>query len=101
MDDFDTDFNFLDSVTFVPVECPLSITEQRVYLILSLEYQKILDDAPSYQVGAYRWNKILSSRLLRHGLTPENWERLSTIGDNDDKLQDALNKIIEKIFVYE
>ena len=41
----------------------LTGTEQRVYLQLSLEFNIILDDAPSFQMGAYEWNLLLPRRI--------------------------------------
>jgi len=74
---------------------PLSSTEQRVYLQLSLEFQLILDDAPSFQMGAYQWNLILPSRLQSYALTEEDWERLSSLGDDSDELQSQINLLME------
>ncbi|MHA2297218.1 MAG: hypothetical protein ACXAEU_04840 [Candidatus Hodarchaeales archaeon] len=72
-------------------------TEQKVYLQLSLEFHKILEDAPSFQMGAYQWHQILPDRLQEYGLTIEVWERISSVGDNSDDLQDQLAKLIEKL----
>ena len=74
----------------------LSSTEQRVYLQLSLEFQIILDEAPSFQMGAYQWNLILSSRLQNYALTEEAWETLSGIGDECDELQGQLALLVEE-----
>ncbi|MFX0051461.1 MAG: hypothetical protein ACFFAJ_17300 [Candidatus Hodarchaeota archaeon] len=73
----------------------LTPTEKKVYLELSLEFQKVLDDAPSFQMGAYQWNQILPDRLQKYALTTEAWERISNIGDNSDEIQEELNKLIE------
>ena len=75
---------------------PLSDTEQRVYLQLSLEFNLILDDAPSFQMGAYQWNLILPSRLQSYALTEEAWERLSAVGDNSEELQNQIAKLVEE-----
>jgi hypothetical protein len=75
----------------------LTPTEKKVYLELSLEFQKVLDDAPSFQMGAYQWNQILPDRLQRYALTSEAWERISSIGDNNDEIQEELTKFIEEI----
>jgi len=73
----------------------LTLTEKKVYLELSLEFQKVLDDAPSFQMGAYQWNQILPDRLQKYALTSEAWERISSIGDYDDEIQEELSKLIE------
>ncbi|MFX0170405.1 MAG: hypothetical protein ACFE9L_00640 [Candidatus Hodarchaeota archaeon] len=75
----------------------LTPTEKKVYLELSLEFQKVLDDAPSFQMGAYQWNQILPDRLQKYALTIEAWERISNIGDNNDEIQEELNKLIEEM----
>ncbi len=75
----------------------ISATEQRVYLQLSLEYTKILDDAPSFQMGAYQWNQILPLRLQRFAISPEDWETISHIGDNSDELQAQLADLVEQL----
>ena len=74
----------------------ISATEQRLYLQLSIEFTKILNDAPSFQMGAYQWNQILPSRLQRFAISPENWEKISRVGDNSEELQSQLADLIEK-----
>ncbi len=75
----------------------LTSTEQKIYLQLSLEFQIILDGAPSFQMGAYKWNQLLPERLQLYGLTSEEWERISSIGDECEELQDQINQLIEKL----
>jgi hypothetical protein len=36
----------------------LTPTERKVYLELSREFQKVLDAAPSFQMGIYQWNEL-------------------------------------------
>jgi hypothetical protein len=74
----------------------LTATEQRVYLQLSLEFSLILDEAPSFQMGAYQWNLILPHRLQAFALTTESWEKLSSIGDNSNELQEQLADLVER-----
>ena len=69
----------------------LTPTERKVYLKLSKEFQKVLDDAPSFQMGIYQWNLDLADRLQKYGLTNEAWEEIAFIGDNDDELQAELS----------
>ena len=75
----------------------LTSTEQKLYLQLSLEYQIIIDGAPSFQMGAYKWNKVLPQRLEMYGITSEEWERISGIGDENNEIQDQLQQLIEKL----
>ncbi len=74
--------------------CELTPTEQRVYLQLSLEFSLILDEATSFQMGAYEWNLILPERLQTFALTADAWERLSTIGDSSEELQNQLTDLV-------
>jgi len=94
-----TSFNipsFVESLSPLK-QSELTPTELKVYLQLSLEFQIVLDDAPSFQMGAYEWNQILPNRLQKYGLTSEEWERISNIGDMSEEIQDQLNKLIEKL----
>ncbi len=80
-----------------PVDpCELTPTEQRVYLQLSLEFSLILDEAPSFQMGAYQWNLVLPSRLQKFALTTEAWEKLSSLGDSSEELQTQLADLVER-----
>ncbi|MHA1995181.1 MAG: hypothetical protein ACW97Z_11610 [Candidatus Hodarchaeales archaeon] len=74
----------------------LTPTEQRVYLQLSLEFSIILEEAPSFQMGAYQWNLILPSRLQTFALTTEAWEKLSSLGDSSEELQAQLADLVEQ-----
>lgn len=84
-------------INFPVKDCDLSATEQKVYLALSLEFQIILDKAPSFQMGSYQWNQILPDRLQKYGLTEDIWVKISTIGDNCESLQEELAKLIEEL----
>ncbi|MFQ5978220.1 MAG: hypothetical protein ACE5OZ_08830 [Candidatus Heimdallarchaeota archaeon] len=69
----------------------LTLTERKMYLELSREFQKVVDDAPSFQMGIYQWNQNLADHLQRYGLTSEAWEQIALIGDHDDELQKELS----------
>ncbi|UCE12574.1 MAG: hypothetical protein JSV04_10305 [Candidatus Heimdallarchaeota archaeon] len=75
----------------------LTRTEQKLYLQLSLEFQIIMDHAPSFQMGAYKWNKLLPSRLQMYGMTFEEWDRISGMGDNNQEMQDQLAQLLERL----
>ena len=91
---------FLATLEFPPPikHNQLTPTEQRVYLQLSLEFQKMLDEAPSFQMGAYQWNQKLPEILQRYAITLEVWERISEIGDKDEDIQTQLNELIEEMY---
>ena len=74
----------------------LSPTELKLYLRLSLEFQVVLDECPSFQMGAYKWNQILPERLQKYGLTADVWEYIATIGDNCDEIQAQLQDLLTK-----
>jgi hypothetical protein len=76
------------------VESELTPTEQRVYLQLSLEFSLILDEAVSFQMGAYEWNLILPARLDTFALSVDAWERISTLGDDCEELQNQLADLV-------
>ncbi|MHA2293428.1 MAG: hypothetical protein ACXACK_14810, partial [Candidatus Hodarchaeales archaeon] len=75
----------------------LTPTEQRVYLLLSLEFQNIIDNAPSFQIGAYKWNQILPQLLQKFALDIDGWERISNLGDTNETLQAQLDKLTSKM----
>lgn len=66
-------------------------TEKKAYFWISHHYRiamlSIDDTATAIQV----WIKgILPKLLTRHGLDPEEWERITELGDNDPRMQDEL-----------
>ena len=76
----------------------LPITEQKVYLQLSLEFMIILNRSQDYQEGMRNWNSVLPERLHAYGLSREVWDRISFAGDRDEKLQEQIRIIVKKIF---
>ena len=75
----------------------LTPTEQRVYLLLSLEFQNIIDDAPNFQTGAYEWNQILPKLLRKFALDIDSWERISNLGDTNEILQAELDELTSRM----
>ncbi len=88
----------LDSIIPTIDNVSLDPASQKVYFQLSIEYQIILDKAPNYQEGVYRWNLLLPDRLQSYGLTEDAWKIISAIGDLDDKIQEHLSYLLKKIF---
>jgi hypothetical protein len=88
-----TYLNFLPPIK----KLDLTPTEQKLYLQLSFEFQIVIDNAPSFQMGAYKWSQLLPNRLHKYGITNEEWERISTIGDSCNEIQDQLTVLIEKL----
>ncbi|MHA1449231.1 MAG: hypothetical protein ACTSP4_07410 [Candidatus Hodarchaeales archaeon] len=78
-------------------DVPLTATEQKVYLQLSIEFQIILDGAKNYRDGMYRWSLLLPDRLQEYGLTTDVWERIAKIGDSDPRMQEILRDLMNKI----
>ena len=76
----------------------LPITEQKIYLQLSLEFRIILDKANNYQDGMKNWTVVLPERLQAYGLTREAWDRIASVADKDQGIQDYLKVLIRKIF---
>jgi hypothetical protein len=75
----------------------LTPTEQKVYLNLAIEYKNLVDESESYLIAANKWSKSLSRRLATFGITIDEWDRISSIGDNNTEIQDQLKDLIKKI----
>jgi hypothetical protein len=75
----------------------LDPASQKVYYQLSVEFQIILDKAPNYREGVFRWNLLLPDRLQTYGLTIDAWNRICRIGDSDSKIQEQLNQILKSL----
>jgi len=88
----------LDSILPTIENAVLDPASLKVYFQLSIEYQIILDKASNYQEGAYSWNMILPDRLQSYGLTEDTWDKISSIGDNDQAIQKHLSQLLKKIF---
>ncbi len=78
----------------------LKETEIRVYLIVSLIYEKVMDESESFEVGFYKWGKMLPQILEIFGLTEDYWEWMATIGDNDETIQKRLDDLRQKYESY-
>ena len=74
----------------------LSETENKMYLLLSLIFEKIMDNEESYQLGLYQWQKMRPEILQSMGLTDDLWTSLSDFGDQDEGLQERLQALREK-----
>ena len=92
--DLPLEFLFPDGVR----DSLLPITEQKLYLQLTLEFRIILNRSNNYQEGVQKWNLILPERLQSYGLTLDTWRRISSTGDQDQKLQEQLNWLVQRIF---
>ncbi len=88
----------LDPILPTIENASLDPASQKVYYQLSIEYQIILDRAPNYQEGVYRWSLLLPDRLQNYGLTEDAWQNISSTGDSDPKIQEHLGLILRKIF---
>lgn len=74
----------------------LTETEKRIYLLLSLVFEKIMDAEVSYEMGLYQWQKTRPDILASIGLTDELWTSLSDFGDQNEELQERLANLREK-----
>ncbi|MHA2304946.1 MAG: hypothetical protein ACXACU_06085 [Candidatus Hodarchaeales archaeon] len=88
----------LDHVLPTIENASLDPASQKVYYQLSIEYQIILDRAPNYQEGVFRWSLLLPDRLQSYGLTEDAWYNISSTGDRDPLIQKQLSLILKKIF---
>ncbi len=78
----------------------LKETEIRVYLVISLIYEKVMDEAESFEQGFYRWGRMLPRILEIFGLNEEYWEWMARVGDNDEQIQQRLDGIRERYAEY-
>ena len=75
----------------------LTPTEQKLYLTLSIEFTRLANHAENYFVAANKWEQSLSERISRFGLTRDDWDRISTIGDNNKEIQNQIKKLIKRL----
>ena len=74
----------------------LSETENKIYLVLSLIFEKIMDAEASYEMGLFQWQKARPDILQSIGLSDDVWTSISDFGDQDDALQERLEALREK-----
>ena len=77
--------------------CDLSPTERKIYLTLAVDFKNIVNRSESYQEAVKKWNTELEERLQSYGLTNDEWERISVIGDSCEEIQDQMNGLIRKL----
>lgn len=75
----------------------LTPTEQKVYLYLAIEFKNLIDDSENYHIAANKWSQSLPRRLSKFGLTTDEWDRISTIGDKNTEIQDQVNDLLKKL----
>lgn len=68
----------------------LTETEKRVYLFVSLIYEKILEEEPTFEMGFYSWSQIRPVLLQKLGLGDDVWTQISNVGDSNNDLQNRL-----------
>ena len=71
----------------------LTETENKLYLVLSLIFEKIMDAEASYELGLYQWQKLRPEILQNIGLSDEFWTDISDFGDQDEELQERLENL--------
>jgi hypothetical protein len=67
-----------------------------MYLVLSLLYEKIIDEEHSFEMGFYRWGKVRPLMLEKIGLSEDVWTKMSDFGDENEILQQRLEKMRQK-----
>ncbi len=75
----------------------LTPTEQKVYLYLAIEFKNLIDDSENYHIAANKWSQSLPRRLSLFGITTDEWDRISAIGDNNTEIQDQVNDLLKKL----
>jgi hypothetical protein len=66
-------------------------------ILESLPPIKKLDLTPNYLIAANKWSQSLPRRLSNFGITTDEWDRISTIGDNNTEIQDQVKDLIKKL----
>jgi len=79
----------------------LTPTEQKAYLNLSVEFKRMVESTENYLIAANKWSQSLPKRLANLGLTEEEWDRISIIGDNDKEIQNQVIKLIERLHEFD
>lgn len=79
----------------------LTPTEQKAYLHLSIEFKRMVDSTENYLIAANKWSQSLPKKLANLGLTEEEWDRISIIGDNDKEIQNQVIKLIERLYEFD
>jgi len=69
-------------------------TEQKIYLRLAIEFKYLVDASENYLIAANKWSQSLSRRLAQFGITTDEWDRISTIGDNNTEIQDQIKDLL-------
>jgi len=75
----------------------LTPTEQKIYLYLAIEFKRLIDGSENYLIAANKWSQSLPRRLSNFGITTDEWDRISTIGDNNTEIQDQVKDLIKKL----
>jgi hypothetical protein len=78
----------------------LTPTEQKIYLYLAIEFKNIVDGSENYLKAANKWSQSLPRRLANFGITKDEWDRISTIGDNNTEIQDQIKDLLKKLEVW-
>lgn len=70
----------------------LTETESKVYILLSHYFRLLTITVPNLSVAYEIWLKgILEVLLDEVGLSFDNWDRICTIGDHDNSLQERVD----------
>ena len=75
----------------------LTPTEQKIYLRLAIEFKRLADGSENYLIAANKWSQSLSQRLAQFGITTDEWDRISAIGDNSTEIQDQVKDLIKQL----
>jgi superfamily II DNA helicase RecQ len=73
----------------------LTSQEEEIYIDLTMAYRKLVSENEVY-VANEKWQKILPEYLNRFGITAQEFEEISQVGDKDILLQDFIEKKIKE-----
>ncbi|MHA2203110.1 MAG: hypothetical protein ACW991_05425, partial [Candidatus Hodarchaeales archaeon] len=75
----------------------LTPTEQKAYLSLAIEFKRLVDGSENYLIAANQWSQSLPKRLAHFGITTDEWDRISTIGDNSTEIQAQVKDLLKRL----
>ncbi|MHA2224752.1 MAG: hypothetical protein ACXAC8_06085 [Candidatus Hodarchaeales archaeon] len=88
--------NILESLPPIK-KLDLTPTEQKAYLNLAIEFKRLVDSSENYLKAANKWSQSLPRRLSLYGITTDEWDRISSIGDNSTEIQGQVKDLIKRL----
>ena len=62
-----------------------------------MEFRRLIDETENYLIAANKWYQTLPDRISSFGLTKDDWDRISAIGDNNEGIQNQVIQLIKRL----